>query len=138
MQPEDAAKDMNLKPADWFESGNPDKKPPMGYGQARGPVVIVSYGADSTPGTAAFHKGHFDLANVDTDATGKQYGGEWKKAIAEGDERPAGDSIPAEHVKGKGIPKGSHVISGMASASGSQVSEWGKDLGWVSVPQVKH
>lgn len=73
LQPEDAAKDVNLKPPDFFvattasprQSDGP--KGPRAPVQQTGtpPIVILSYGSSSTPTGTNFHHGQYALAHPD-------------------------------------------------------------------------
>lgn len=70
LQPEDAAKDVNLKPPGFFVASTVSQRQcegpagpevPMPKSGAP-PVVIVSYGSSSTPTAANFHHGLYALA----------------------------------------------------------------------------
>ena len=80
LQPEDAAKDVNLKPAVFFVASTASQRQfecptrpdvPM-QKTGRPPVVIVSYGSSSTPTAANFHHGLYALAQPDAAARVQQ------------------------------------------------------------------
>lgn len=70
MQPEDAAKDVNLKPPGFFVASTASQRqcegpasPEVPVEKAGAPpVVIVSYGSSSSPTVANFHHGFYSLA----------------------------------------------------------------------------
>lgn len=76
MKPEDAAKDVNLKPPGFFVATTASQrqsegpKRPTASVQSTGtpPVVIVSYGSSSTPTGTNFHHGHYALAQPEAAA----------------------------------------------------------------------
>ncbi len=73
MQPEDAAKGVNLRPPEFFVASCASQRnidSPGGDGPAvkrtiTPPVVIVSYGSMSTPTAHHFHHGAYALAQPD-------------------------------------------------------------------------
>ena len=73
LQPEDAAKGVNLRPPEFFVAGSASQRnidSPGGEGPAVKrtiipPVVIVSYGSMSTPTAHHFHHGAYALAQPD-------------------------------------------------------------------------
>ena len=73
MQPEDAAKGVNLRPPEFFVASSASQRNidiPGGAGSAVKrtvvpPVVIVSYGSASTPTAHHFHHGAYALAQPD-------------------------------------------------------------------------
>ena len=73
MQPEDAAKGVNLRPPEFFVASSASQRnihSSGGHGSAVKrtvipPVVIVSYGSMSTPTAHHFHHGAYALAQPD-------------------------------------------------------------------------
>ncbi len=73
MQPEDAAKGVNLRPPEFFVASSASQRNIDSPGGVRTavkqtiipPVVIVSYGSMSTPTAHHFHHGAYALAQPD-------------------------------------------------------------------------
>ena len=74
MQPEDAVKEINLRPPKFFVASTSSQHSiarPVGHLQAASkkagtpPVVIISYGSNSTPTAQKFHHGVYALAQPD-------------------------------------------------------------------------
>lgn len=76
LQPEDVAKDVNLKPPKLFvahyasqkridkpQAEQPNIRKSSGH---RPPVMIVSYGSQSTPNALNFHHGAYAMAQPDS------------------------------------------------------------------------
>ena len=76
LQPEDAAKDVNLKPPKFFVAGTASQRKtdsPTGSAAPLSktggpPIVIVSYGSTSTPTASNFHHGLYALAQPEAAA----------------------------------------------------------------------
>ena len=73
VQPEDAAKDVNLKPPGFFVATTASQRQfdgtkPSTNKTSMPPVVIVSYGSSSTPTGTHFHHGHYALAQQEAAA----------------------------------------------------------------------
>ncbi|DBB01700.1 TPA: hypothetical protein ACH3X1_000326 [Trebouxia sp. C0004] len=75
LQPEDAAKGMNLRPPEFFVASSasldsPDRDGPAVKRTIIPPVVIVSYGSMSTPTAHHFHHGAYALAQPEAFQSG--------------------------------------------------------------------
>ena len=95
VQPEDAAKDINLKPPKFFVATTASQRTidsPRGQEAAVQkpdvpPVVIISYGSTSTPTATNFHHGSYALARPEAAAPPQQVGwSNWGHATVTTDE----------------------------------------------------